>query len=51
MRAQFLEKLVKTFPNDYELGQAIRKYHLLRSNGNTKPDCEEIVLSSTFSNN
>ena len=51
MRSQFLQKLIEKFPNDYQLGQAIRKYHRLRSGGKIKPDCEKIVLRSTFDDN
>ena len=51
MRAQFLEKLVKTFPNDYQLGQAVRRYYMLRQNKMAKEECEETVLKETFSFN
>ena len=48
MRAQFLKKLIKEFPNDYQLGQAVRKYYYLRQEKFAKEECEEIVLRSTF---
>lgn len=51
MRSQFLQKLIKHFPNDYTLGQAVRKYNQLRSTGKIKPDCEKIVLGITFDEN
>ena len=49
MRKEFLQILIREFPNDFELGQAVRKYNFLISKGNTPMDAEEIVLSSTFS--
>ena len=51
MRSQFLQKLIEQFPNDYQLGQAIRKYHQLRSGGKIKPDCEKVVLGTKFDDN
>ena len=51
MRAQFLEKLIKKFPNDYQLGQAVRKYYFLRQEKFAKEECEEIVLGSSFKDN
>ena len=48
MRAQFLEKLVKKFPNHYELGSAVKRYYDLRQSKLSKEECEEIVLGSTF---
>ncbi len=51
MRAQFLEKLIKKFPNDYQLGQAVRKYYHLRKEKFAKEECEEIVLGSSFKDN
>tara|TARA_B100000900_G_scaffold270436_1_gene230943 strand:+ start:393 stop:548 length:156 start_codon:yes stop_codon:yes gene_type:complete len=51
MRAQFLEKLIKKFPNDYQLGQAVRRYYILRQNKLTKEECEETVLKQSFSLN
>ncbi len=51
MRAQFLEKLIKKFPNHYQLGAAVSRYYHLRQDKLAKEDCEEIVLKSTFSNN
>ena len=51
MRAQFLEKLIKKFPNDYQLGQAVRKYYLIRQQKFAKEECEKIVLGSSFKDN
>jgi len=51
MRSQFLQKLITQFPNDYQLGQAVRKYNLLRSGGKIKPECEKIVLGTKFDDN
>ena len=48
MRSQFLEKLIKTFPNDGELGAAVRRYYWLRKDKYTKEECEEKVLKETF---
>ena len=41
MRAQFLEALIKKFPN----------YYQLRKDKLTKEECEEKTLKTTFSNN
>ena len=49
MRKEFLQILIREFPNDFQLGQAVRKYNFLISKGNPSTDAEEIVLSSTFS--
>tara|TARA_Y100001937_G_C6876474_1_gene222866 strand:- start:345 stop:500 length:156 start_codon:yes stop_codon:yes gene_type:complete len=49
MRAPFLKKLIKKFPNDFQLGKAIRRYYHLRQNKLSKEECEEIVLKETFS--
>jgi len=51
MRSQFLEKLIKTYPNYYQLGQAVSTYYLLREKKLTKEECEEKTLKTTFSNN
>ena len=51
MRAQFLERLIKKFPNYMELGAAVKRYYDLRQTKLTKEECEEIVLNSTFSFN
>jgi len=51
MRAQFLEKLIKKFPNHYQLGAAVSRYYHLRQSRLSKEECEEKVLTSTFSNN
>ena len=51
MRAQFLEALIKRFPNYMELGAAVRSYYDLRQSKLPKEECEEIVLKSSFSNN
>jgi hypothetical protein len=51
MRAPFLEKLIKKFPNHYQLGAAVSRYYQLRQSKLTKEECEEIVLNSTFSFN
>jgi hypothetical protein len=51
MRAQFLEKLIKKFPNYMELGAAVKRYYDLRQSKLSKEECEEIVLGSTFSIN
>tara|TARA_R110000744_G_scaffold271850_2_gene384847 strand:+ start:487 stop:642 length:156 start_codon:yes stop_codon:yes gene_type:complete len=51
MRAQFLEALVKKFPNYYQLGQAVMTYYLHRKKKLTKEDCEEKTLKTTFNNN
>ena len=52
MRAQFLERLIKKFPNNYQLGSAVRRYYWLRQeNKYAKEEAEEIVLKETFSNN
>jgi hypothetical protein len=51
MRAPFLEKLVKKFPNHYQLGAAVKRYYDLRQSKLSKEECEEIVLNSTFSFN
>ena len=48
MRAQFLEKLVKKFPNHFELGNAVKRYYDLRQSKLSKEECEEIILNSTF---
>jgi len=49
MRSQFLEKLIKKFPNYMELGGAVKKYYDLRQSKLTEEECEEIVLGSSFS--
>ena len=51
MRSQFLEALIRKFPNHYQLGQAVSNYYYLRKNKLTKEECEEKTLKSTFSNN
>ena len=51
MRAQFLEKLIKAYPNHYQLGAAVSYYFNLRQKGYDKQCCEEKTLKSTFSNN
>jgi len=51
MRSQFLTKLIKKFPNHYQLGAAVSRYYHLRQEKLAKEECEEIVLSSSFSNN
>ena len=48
MRSQFLQQLIKKFPNDYQLGQAVRRYYWLRQEKFAKEECEEIVLRETF---
>lgn len=48
MRSQFLEQLIKTFPNYMELGGAVKKYYDLRQSKLSKEECEEIVLESSF---
>lgn len=50
MRAQFLEKLIKKFPNYMDLGSAVKRYYDLRQSKLGKEECEEIVLASTFRN-
>ena len=51
MRAQFLEALIKKFPNYYELGSAVSSYYHLREQGLDKDECEEKTLKSTFKHN
>jgi hypothetical protein len=51
MRSQFLEALIKKFPNHYSLGAAVSRYYHLRQQKLTKEECEEKTLKSTFSNN
>ena len=51
MRSQFLEALIKKFPNYYQLGQAVHKYYQLRKDKLIKEECEEKTLKTTFSNN
>ncbi len=48
MRVQFLEKLIKKFPNHMELGNAVARYYDLRQSKMNKEECEEIVLNSSF---
>jgi hypothetical protein len=48
MRSQFLEKLIKKFPNYMELGSAVARYYDLRQSKMNKEECEEIVLNSSF---
>ena len=48
MRSQFLEKLINKFPNNIELGQAVRSYYWLRKKKLTKDECEGKVLKSSF---
>ena len=48
MRAQFLQKLIDKFPNDMDLGKAVRLYYWLRQDKLSKEECEEKVLSSSF---
>ena len=49
MRKRFLEKLHKKYPNNYQLGEAVRRYYHLRLQGHSKDECEEIVLQETLS--
>jgi len=51
MRAQFLEALIKKFPNHYQLGAAVSRYYNLRQQQLSKEECEEKTLKTTFSNN
>jgi len=48
MRTQFLEKLIKKFPNHMELGGAVARYYDLRQSKLSKEECEEIVLNASF---
>jgi hypothetical protein len=48
MRAQFLQKLIDKFPNDMDLGKAVRLYYWLRQKKHVKTDCEEKVLNPSF---
>ena len=48
MRTEFLESLIKKFPNYMELGGAVKRYYDLRQSEISKEECEEIVLNSTF---
>jgi len=48
MRTQFLQKLIKKFPNHMELGSAVARYYDLRQSKLTKEECEEIILNSSF---
>jgi len=50
MRAQFLEALIKKFPNYYELGAAVSTYYHLREKSLSKDECEEKTLKTTFKN-
>ena len=50
MRKQFLDKLIKKFPNDFALGQ-VRRYFMLRQEKLSKEECEETVLGETFNFN
>ena len=51
MRAQFLEALIKKYPNHYQLGAAVSRYYHLRQEKLTKEECEEKTLKTTFNNN
>ena len=51
MISQFLEKLIKTYPNHYQLGAAVSHYYNLRRKGYDKECCEEKTLKTTFNNN
>ena len=48
MKFRFLDKITKKFPNDFQLGQAVRRYYNLRLQGLKKDECEEIILRETF---
>jgi hypothetical protein len=49
MRKEFLEKLIERFPNDQELGAAIRYYFkLINLEGFNFIMVEEIVLNKNF---
>ena len=48
MRKRFLETLTKKYPNNYQLGEVVRRYYHLRLQGHSKDECEEIVLQETF---
>ena len=50
MRSQFLEKLIKTYPNYYQLGQAVSTYYLLREKKLTKENfnlLQSVIRSGT----
>ena len=51
MRKRFLEKLHKKYPNDFQLGGAVRRYFMLRQEKLSKEECEETVLGETFNFN
>ena len=46
MRAQFLEKLIKKYPNHYQLGAAVSHYYNLRQKSYDKEYCEEKTLKT-----
>jgi len=49
MRKEFLEKLIQKFPNDQELGAAVRHYFkLINLEGFNFIMVEEIILNKTF---
>lgn len=49
MRREFLEQLIKRFPNDQELGTAIRYYFkLINTEGFPFTVVEELVLKKNF---
>jgi hypothetical protein len=51
MRSQFLEKLIKKYPNHYQLGQAVMCYYNFRQKGYNKEHCEGKTLKNTFNSN
>ena len=49
MKEQYLQQLIKKFPNNYELGQAVRKFYHLLNEGLPVEECEKEILDSSFS--
>lgn len=49
MRKEFLEQLTQRFPNDQELGAAVRYYFkLLNTEGFSFTIAEELILAKNF---
>jgi len=48
MTQEFLRKLIKLFPNNYSLGEAVRRYQTYKDNN---PNVNSIALEKEFLDN
>lgn len=51
MSTEFLNKLIKKFPNYYQLGELVKTYWQLSQTDMPVKEIEKKILRTTFSNN